>query len=123
MTKITVFYADNIEDSEYHCEWNLEIKCTIVRQDDFFYTPLSKRIRWVKDQCKNARKRKNPTFFITNDYHFIRLLQEYGGSEFSVYNVDSGETSNSFTDLKPNCAVDICNHITTWTIKRGLKQV
>ncbi len=123
MKKITVFYADNIEEIEYYIEWKFAIDGTIVRQEEFHYTPLSKRIEWVEDQCKKARKRKKPTFFFTNDYYFMRLLEKSGGDDFSIHHVNSGETVYKFIDLKPNYALDICNHITTWTMKRGLKQV
>lgn len=121
MTKITVYYANDIEDAKYdECVKNTR---NVEFQDSFYRVPLSKRIEWVEDSCKMALKRKTPTIFVTNDYNFMRLIQEFAGSEFSIYHVDEDKTVYDFVDLKPNYALEIGHHIFVWSARKALKQV
>ena len=119
MTKITIFYADDIMNAfqkERRSTFNGAFDC----QDSFYNIPLCSRIEWVKEQCKIALNRKKPTIFVTNDYNYMKLLQEFAGNEFSIYNVDTGEIVYDFVDLKPNYALKIAHHIFVWSARVAL---
>ncbi len=118
MTKITIFYADDIMNAMY--DERVKRARNVEFQDTFYRMWLSNRIEQVKDQCKMALKRKNPTIFVTNDYNYIKLIQEFAGDEFSIYHVDEDKTVYDFVDLKPNYALKIGHHLFVWSARVSL---
>lgn len=126
MTKITVYYADDIYDAHKYLVDNRSTNGDLrdIHQNQYYGVQLSKRIDWTQEQCLKALlDLEEPTVFITNDYHFMRLIQEFAGSEFSIYHVDEDKTVYDFVDLKPNYALEIGHHIFVWSARKALKQV
>ena len=116
-TKITIFYADNLDDVMME---NFPMMEAVIYENKYHTQPQSKRIKWVKNECKRALKRVTKTAIVTNDYAFIRLVEfSVPKQDFCIYDVEEDEYVISFCELKANPTLDVFDHLYNLTIKEA----
>ena len=121
---ITVLYADDMTPfltADYLLQ-NWKNWDYMETETSFHKIPQSKRIERVEDICFSQNGSKQKIAIITNDYHFIRMLElNMEPSKFQIYNFDTGETVSKFVDLNPNPTLAVGEYVFRASVKAALK--
>lgn len=122
MKKITILYADDLEDIDFKQDYKHEFG-TFIDENEYAEQRQSKRIEWVNNMVKQAMRRKTKTAIATNDYWFMRLVENATPTDsFCIYHQDVDKHFSNFVDMKPNPTLDVGTHIFHLSVRKALKQ-
>ena len=122
---ITILYADDLRPYlnlnyilEAMAHWDY-----IETETAFFKKPQSERIRWVEDLCQAQNGSEQKIAVITNDYHFIRMIEfNMIPEKYQIHNLDKNTTVSKFVDIKPNPTLKNGEYIFRASAWAGLKR-
>jgi hypothetical protein len=123
MSKVTIIYADNLASKIKQSEIWKDKFTKICYESEYLAQPQSERIAWVEELCEVFLDSEDSLGVMTNDYHFIRLLEHFlPEDKICILNVDTNETVGCFVDLKPNPTLTVGEYIFRCSIKKALKR-
>jgi len=118
---VQVVYADDLTSVKMGLPHGYD---RLIHQSEYLEQPMSKRKEWVDSIAKEANEGAG-IWVITNDYHFMRLL-EYAcdKGKFLIHNLDADGTQivSRFVDLKPNPTLALAENIFRISAREALRR-